>query len=153
LPTPSETPPAKSDNAELADLGIGYLLADDSIAYLDLQPGFDPALTDYTADPAPNTVTELIVQPVAAHQGATVAVNGSPLAGWAGVQLGAAGSATQVAIAVTAEDGATTKTYTVNAVRAPYLVNAGDVAVEGLAAFDPAQFAYTLSPVDKASIS
>ncbi len=153
-PSPSDSPPPeKSANAELANLGIGYLLADDSIVYVDLQSGFDPAQTDYSAEPVPNTTSELIVQPVAAHQGATVVVNGSPFSGWAAVPLGAAGSTTQVVIVVTAEDGAATKTYTVNAVRAPYLVNASDVTVEGLAAFDPGQFAYTLSPVDKSSIS
>ncbi len=79
---------APSDNADLASL---------TVSYGDLVPAFDPAVTSYRLNANPGTTATLI----AADAGATV---NSP------VTLGLGANP----ITVTAEDGVTTKTYTID---------------------------------------
>ncbi len=84
-----------------------------------LSPAFAAATTSYTASLA-NTVTSVTVTPTTASSAATVKVNGSTVASGsasASVAL-SAGSTSTISIVVTAEDGVTTRTYTLLATRA-----------------------------------
>ena len=95
------TAPAASTNANLASLKLGSL---------SLSPAFDAATTAYTAE---TTNASNVVTAVAANAAAEVAVklNDTPMTnGTAAVWT--SGSNT-LAVTVTAEDGTTTKTYTV----------------------------------------
>ncbi|MFC6997177.1 cadherin-like beta sandwich domain-containing protein [Rufibacter roseus] len=135
------TTAAASTNADLANL---------TISAGTLTPDFDAATLSYTAT-VPFSTTSLTVTPTLADANAQVTVNGSPL-------TGATGSAdvplvvgdNTITIVVTAQDGATTKTYTVAVNRAAASTNA---ALSGLAlsagtltpAFDAATMNYTAS--------
>ncbi|MFC4778173.1 cadherin-like beta sandwich domain-containing protein [Paenibacillus sp. GCM10023252] len=102
---------AASSNADLS----GLTLSDGT-----LSPSFASGTISYTADTA-NSVSTLTVTPTAADSGATVKVNGSTVASGSAsgpISL-TAGSGNTVTILVTAQDGTTTKTYTVTVTRAP----------------------------------
>ncbi|WP_438346995.1 cadherin-like beta sandwich domain-containing protein [Paenibacillus sp. FA6] len=99
-----------SSNADLSSL----VLSSGS-----LSPTFASGTTTYTASVA-NSVSNLTVAPAVADSGATVKVNGTEVATGAeseAIDLNV-GSSNPITIVVTAQDGATTKTYTLNVTRA-----------------------------------
>jgi len=106
-----------SSNADLAalSLSVGSLL-----------PVFSPALADYTAV-VHNSVASVTVTPVVAQSAATVTVNGSAVSSGspsAPVNLNVGGNT--ITVLVTAQDGTTTKPYTIILTRASAGVGPGD---------------------------
>src|SRR6185503_34485 len=91
-----------------------------SLSHGTLAPAFDPGTISYTANEFNGTQT-ITVTAVTADPNATILINGS-ISATSGVATGpitlAVGSNT-IDIAVTAQDGLTSKTYTVNVTRAP----------------------------------
>jgi hypothetical protein len=101
---------APSANAELSSLvaSIGMLT-----------PGFAKTTTNYTAS-VPNATASMTVRPTVAQADATVKVNGVTVA--SGITSGAmtlAVGPNVIRTVVTAQDGTTTKTYTLTVTRAP----------------------------------
>jgi Cadherin-like beta sandwich domain/Secretion system C-terminal sorting domain len=83
-----------------------------------LAPSFAQTTTNYNASVA-NNITSITVTPTAADAGATIKVNGIPVT--SGTQSGSialAEGSNIITITVTAQDGITTKTYTINETRA-----------------------------------
>lgn len=99
--------PELSDEARLSDL---------TISQGTLSPAFASGTTDYTADVG-NKVPSITVTPTAAHNKATVTVNGVVTASGQGTSVPLQLGANMITIIVTAEDGATTKTYTLKVTR------------------------------------
>src|SRR5690606_8761304 len=100
--------PASSD-ATLASLAV-------SSGTLD--PAFAPATTSYALD-LPNTTGSITVTPTASDAGATIVLNGTPLAsGTASAPIALAVGNTTITLVVTAEDGTTTQSYTILVTRA-----------------------------------
>jgi len=98
-----------STNANLE----GILLSSGS-----LTPGFDPEKTEYTADVAAG-VEGITVTPATEDDNASVAVNGIPAVnGQASDMIDLDPGSNIITITVTAQDGITTKTYTVTVTRA-----------------------------------
>jgi alpha-tubulin suppressor-like RCC1 family protein/phosphodiesterase/alkaline phosphatase D-like protein len=84
-----------------------------------LVPGFASPVTAYFAT-VPAGTGQFTVTPVAAAAGAAVTVNGTPVAsGAASAPIPLEDGANPVAVAVTAADGVTTRTYTVTVTRLP----------------------------------
>ena len=82
-----------------------------------LSPTFSSAVTSYTAAVA-NTVTSIQVTPTVNEAHATVTVNGvATPSGSASAPIALTVGQNSIPIVVTAEDGTTTKTYTVNVTR------------------------------------
>ncbi|MDQ0438692.1 hypothetical protein QO014_003087 [Kaistia dalseonensis] len=78
-----------------------------------LEPAFAPSTTRYSMD-VPNETATTTVTPVAANAGATIAVNGAPVASGGssgGIPLDV--GANTITVEVAASDGATSETYTV----------------------------------------
>ena len=95
---------APSTNADLSNL---------TISEGTLTPVFDVNILDYTAE-VPNAVSSLTVTPTAAGVDASIIVNGSAVAsGAASASIALAVGVNAVDIVITAEDGTTTRTYTV----------------------------------------
>ena len=121
-----------------------------------LDPAFDPATTGY--DVAVDNATDSItLTPTAADANATITVNGQTVAsGSASQQIALVVGTTPIPVVVTAEDGATTQTYTVTVTRAA----SGDAMLASLVpsagtldpAFDPATTGYDVA-VDNATDS
>ena len=120
-----------SDNAGNTDAGAGpsgtfnVLNSDATLSALSLShgtlaPAFDPGTISYTANEFNGTQT-ITVTAVTADPNATILINGT-IPATSGVATGpitlAVGSNT-IDIAVTAQDGLTSKTYTVTVTRAP----------------------------------
>ena len=109
-----------------------------------LTPAFDSTRTAYTAAVA-NSVASVTVTPTVNESNATIAVNGSAVdSGTASQAISlTAGQATDVNVVVTAQDGVTTKTYTIAVTRAPptFSITATASASEG----DSASLTITLS--------
>ena len=83
-----------------------------------LDPAFAPATTAYTID-VPNSTNSTTVTPTATDAGATIEVNGAPVAsGAASGSIALAVGPNLITIEVTAEDGVTVETYTVTVNRA-----------------------------------
>ena len=129
---------------EAADAALGGL----TLSPGTLAPVFAGGTTTYTATVAA-TVTALTVTATASDTNASITVNGRAVtSGRAShaVALAAAGSATVVAIVVTAEDGTTSRTYTVTVSRArgatPDVNADGDVDTEDVLVM---YYAYTAS--------
>jgi uncharacterized protein YhjY with autotransporter beta-barrel domain len=98
-----------SDNAELASLlpSAGTL-----------DPGFDASTFAYQVDVA-NDVETITLTPTAADANAGIAVNGQAVSsGFASQPIALAVGSNPVRVVVTAEDGTTTRTYTVTVTRA-----------------------------------
>ncbi len=84
-----------------------------------LTPAFVPGTTSYTLNVG-NTIASITVKPVSTDPNATIKVNGTPqLSGTVSGPIALAdGASTIISITVTAQDGKTTKTYTLTVNRA-----------------------------------
>ncbi len=102
---------APSANANLSSIGSSIT---------PLSPAFTAANTSYTISVS-NTVASMTVRPVSSDPNATIKVNGTAVVSntVSGPIALAEGAVTAVNLVVTAQDGTTTKTYTVNVTRAP----------------------------------
>ena len=99
----------QSTNADLSSLALSSGT---------LAPPFASATTTYTASVA-NGVTSITVTPTASNTYATITVNGTPVAsGSASGAIALNVGANTITTVVTAQDGTTTKTYTVTVTRA-----------------------------------
>ena len=100
---------AASDNANLSDL---------TLSVGELTPLFDATTTSYAAVVA-NDVATLTVTPTTAHPGATVTVDGTDVTSGSasGAISLAEGVVTTVAVAVTAQDGTTSRSYQIDVTR------------------------------------
>ncbi len=102
-----------------------------------LTPAFDSSKTAYTATVA-NSVASVTVTPTVNESNAAVAVNGSAVTSGSPSQAISltAGQSTDVNVVVTAQDGVTTRTYTIAVTRAPptFSITATASATEGSAA-------------------
>ena len=119
---------AASANADLSNL---YL------AEGELDPAFSPDITSYT-----NLVIKYAdsttATPTAAHEGSTITVNGEPVdSSSESSRIALAVGENTVNIVVTAEDGVTTKTYTVTVIRGGF--NGGGI---GTVIKSPKNFCY-----------
>jgi alpha-tubulin suppressor-like RCC1 family protein len=102
--------PAASSDASLSNLTI-------SAGTLD--PVFAPSTTGYTASVA-NSTTNVTVTPTVNESHATVTVDGQPVSsGQASPTLPLNVGTSVITIAVTAQDGTTTRTYTITVTRLP----------------------------------
>ena len=96
-------------NADLSNL---------TISSGSLSPTFSPGTTSYSVSVA-NSVSSVTVTPTKAHAGAIIMVNGTVVS--SGTSSGAISlsvGANNISMVVTAEDGITTKTYTITVQRA-----------------------------------
>ena len=101
-----------SDNANLAWINLNGL------TYA-LTPHFAPGITSYTVN-VRHTVTSVTVTPVTIYPTAALTVNGMAVtSGTASPAIPLSAEPNTIAIAVTALDGITTKTYTITITRAP----------------------------------
>lgn len=105
-----------SSNANLAALAI---------TPNSLTPGFNAGTFGYTTNVAFQT-TSLTVTPTVAQPAANVTVNGTPVASGASSPVNLAVGVTPITVQVTAQDGTTIQTYTINVTRAAATVT-GDV--------------------------
>jgi len=101
--------PSANDNLSALKPGTGTL-----------SPAFSSATTSYTETVA-NTVTSITLTPTTADPSATVKVNGTAVISGMATNpiMLAEGVQTVITTVVTAQDGATTKTYTLTVTRAP----------------------------------
>lgn len=82
------------------------------------KPEFDPGITEYTAS-VDNSVSSLTVTPILEDINARVAINGIPVAGGQTSQpIDLNVGSNTITVLVTAQDGVTTKTYTITVNRA-----------------------------------
>ncbi len=117
--TAQETPPLSSD-ATLSSLTAGSA---------SLSPAFSPLTGTYTANVA-NAVASISITPATASAGAAVKVNGSAVAsGAASDPIALAVGPNLISAVVTAENGTTTRTYTITVNRASAAVVATAPAV------------------------
>ena len=123
-----------------SDATLGAL----TISHGTLTPAFDSSKTAYTATVA-NSVASVTVTPTVNESNATVAVNGSDVTSGSPSQAISltVGQSTAVNVVVTAQDGSTTKTYTIGVTRSPptFSITATASATEG----DSASLTITLS--------
>jgi hypothetical protein len=99
-------------NPNLASLTLG-----DNVAF---SPGFSTEVESYTAEEVPYAIGELTIRPNAESTYASIMIDGRTYPARnaaAGVAL-RAGEVNAISIVVTAEDGVTTRTYTLNVKRA-----------------------------------
>ena len=119
--TRAESPPPASSDATLSGLALSGV---------DIG-AFDPATTEYTAD-VDRDVTETTVTPTVSDGGATYSIKLDGVEDADGtVALAVGDNAIAIAIEVTAEDGQTTKTYTVTVTRAE-APHSDDATLSGL---------------------
>ena len=105
-------------NHDLDDVGLPFCdvaLSALTVSPGELMPGFDPGVSEYTAQVA-NSVTETTVSAFVSHIGASSVVKLGGVTHYARVPL-AVGS-NVITVDVTAEDGSTTRSYTVTVTRA-----------------------------------
>ncbi len=101
---------AGSSNADLSSLAVSQGT---------LSPVFAAATTSYT-DAVANSVTGMTVTPTASDTNATIRVNGTIVAsGAASANIPLTVGSNTINVVVTAQDGSTTKTYTITVTRAP----------------------------------
>lgn len=122
-----------------------------------LTPAFAPSTTSYTLNVA-NDVENITFRPSLADVNATIVVNGATIPnGTATPAINLAVGSNTVTTTVTAQDGTTKKTYTVNVIRA----QSGNADLVGLApsvgtldpAFSPSTAMYSLTvPTDTSSL-
>jgi len=108
---------AASNNANLA----GFFISKGT-----LTPAFAPGTTSYTAS-VPNSVTAITIVPTAANDAATIKVNGTVVnSGTVSGSIALAVGPNAITTVVTAQDGTTTKTYTLTITRAAGPINIPD---------------------------
>ena len=140
----SDPGPALSSNANLSDLSVR--LSDSNVNRISFGSDNSYAIT------VPNTTGEVIVKPTLSDAHATVKVAGGqtitsghdviiPLA-----SSGGAGSTTTITLVVTAENGTTTKSYTIVVTRQASILNSS-VWIPGIEPFNPEQAVYNLGSV------
>ncbi len=117
-----------------------------------LTPSFAPATIKYTASVA-NTLSSITITPTAANPHATIKINGVAVASGAVSQsLPLKVGPNVISAVVTAQDGATTKTYTLTVTRAASANDNLSSLKPGRGAlspaFSPATLSYTLSVVN-----
>jgi len=132
---------APSTNATLSKLGPGIG---------GLTPSFSPTTTSYTIS-AGNATASITLTPVSSDANATIKVNGATVtSGTVTTPIALAeGAQTVINAVVIAQDGTTTKTYTLTVTRAPSTVatlSKLGPSIGGLTpAFSPATTSYTIS--------
>ncbi len=101
-----------------SDATLSALTVSDGTTNVALTPAFDSSKTAYTAEVA-HSVSSVTVTPTVNESNATVAVNGSAVdSGTASQAISlTAGQSTDVNVVVTAQDGVTTRTYTIAVTR------------------------------------
>jgi hypothetical protein len=99
-----------NNNADLSALGVGPGT---------LNPLFEAGVTSYVVEVPEDTAT-LLVTAATSDNNAAITINGTLSANGEAksVSLGAAGTATPVLVSVTAADGITVKSYSINVIRA-----------------------------------
>ena len=105
-------------NHDLDDVGLPFCdvaLSALTVSPGELMPGFDPGVSEYTAQVA-NSVTETTVSAFVSHIGASSVVKLGGVTHYARVPLAVGGNV--ITVEVTAEDDSTTQTYTVTVTRA-----------------------------------
>lgn len=118
---PEDDPPQPGTDASLSSIAITPGT---------LSPVFGPAVLAYTAN-VDSDVASINVRATPADPAATISLGGSPLtAGAPGATVALNAGTNPVVLVVTAGDGATTRTYTVNVTRAAPPAVAGDVTLQ-----------------------
>ena len=105
-------------NHDLDDVGLPFCdvaLSALTVSPGELMPGFDPGVSEYTAQVA-NSVTETTVSAFVSHIGASYVIKLGGVTHYARVPLAVGGNV--ITVEVTAEDDSTTQTYTVTVTRA-----------------------------------
>ena len=125
-------PQQQSNDATLSNLIVRYR-SSRGLTYINISPSiFSPSTTIYTALGVGNRITHLEITPTTADSGATVKVGtGAELTAVTGGSTGSvplAPGENVVKVEVTAEDGTTTRTYTLTILRA------SDTTLSGLTA-------------------
>ena len=101
---------AGSSNADLSNL---------TVSQGSLTPAFASGTTSYS-DSVANSITSMTVTPTLADATASIMVNGTPVAsGAASTAINLNVWSNSITVVVTAQDGTTTKTYTITVNRAP----------------------------------
>jgi hypothetical protein len=115
-PLPASAPaPVLSANANLSGLAVDYGLMD---YFFSLSPEFTTGTTDYTV--TVSLTSEINVTAVTEDPHAAITINGGPVGSGAPAAIGGlaiGGGTVVIPVVVTAEDGKTTKTYTITASR------------------------------------
>ena len=93
-----------------------------------LSPAFTTANTDYTVL-EPSSVSSLVVTPTADFTGSTLTMNGVAATSGVGKSISLATGTNTITIVVTAQDGTTTKTYTIEANRLSPSANVADASL------------------------
>ena len=139
--TPPSPPPSPATSSDATLRGL-------TLSAGTLTPPFDAATLTYAADVA-NSVASVTVTPTANHAAATVTVDGAAVTSGqpSGAIALAAGAPTAIAVAVTAEDGATTRTYTATVTRQPLatLTITPTTVTRRYGEPEPAEFAFEVS--------
>jgi|GEM_PF-2652530 len=104
------SPPEPSGNADLASL---------TVVPGALTPAFDPAVTSYTVEVGHETVSVDVTAAAADAAGAAIKVDGTEQPGGSVRSIPLAGDTTVIRVDVTAENGTSTRTYTVTVHRLP----------------------------------
>lgn len=112
-------PAAVSNTATLSTISTDANLSGITVSPGTLNPSFAQATTGYSAQVLPSTAS-INITPSAAHGAATIKVNGNPVTSGSATSVSLSGGVNTITIVVTAEDGTTTKSYTVQVTR-PYL--------------------------------
>jgi hypothetical protein len=152
----------------LAGATVSPFVAQANLFYLEgldmtggsLSPAFADTTLAYTAS-VPNAVSSITLLPTAAQGDATITVNGSPVAsGAVSPPIALAVGSNTVTIVLTAADGVSTRTYTVDVTRAAPASNNANLAGLALSsgtlapAFAPATTSYAASvPFSVSSIT
>jgi hypothetical protein len=85
----------------------------------ELYPVFSPSVTSYV-DTVDNSTTAILITPFASDPGASITVNGSPVnSGSVSQPIALVDGSNMVNVVVTAQDGITTKTYSIDVYRIP----------------------------------
>ena len=139
--TPPSPPPSPATSSDATLRGL-------TLSAGTLTPPFDAATLTYAATVA-NSVASVTVTPTANHAAATVTVDGAAVTSGqpSGAIALAAGAPTAIAVAVTAEDGATTRTYTATVTRQPLatLTITPTTVTRRYGEPEPAEFAFEVS--------
>lgn len=127
---------SNSANVIFTTSGFNANLASLILSSGSIQPNFSPLNTSYAANVS-STTSSITVTPTAATPTSTVTVNGAPVAsGTASLPIFLMPGNNLINIVVTAQDGATTKTYSINVTRlspAPeiFVTQSGSTIVDG----------------------